>query len=87
MNKLIGMGVVCGLVLSAAQPAQALWGKQTTKTESGNADMKLGEYKGLKHAIGVKDFKNEAGWSGSWDVGDNLTVMLESALFDSGRFV
>jgi len=79
--------VASGMVLAMSQPASALWGKQTTKTESGNADMKLGEYKGLKHAIGVKDFRNEAGWSGSWDVGDNLTVMLESALFDSGRFV
>jgi len=69
-----------------AMPAHALWGTGT-KTESGNADMKLGEYKGLKHAIGVKGFKNEAGWSGSWELGDNLTVMLESALFDSGRFV
>ena len=87
MKKCMSVGLACGLVMALSNPAHALWGKQTTKTESGNADMKLGEYKGLKHAIGVKDFKNEAGWSGSWDVGDNLTVMLESALFDSGRFV
>ncbi len=70
----------------AAQPAHALWGTGT-KTESGNANMNLGEYKGLKHAIGVKGFNNEAGWRGNWELGDNLTVMLESALFDSGRFV
>lgn len=87
MRNLTSLGLVCGVVMSLSQPAHALWGKQTTKTESGNADMQLGEYKGLKHAIGVKDFNNEAGWSGSWDVGNNLTVMLESALFDSGRFV
>jgi len=73
--------------LIAAHPAMALWGKATTKTEEGNAQMNLGEYKGLKHAIGVNKFKNEAGWSGSWEVGDNLTSMMESALFDSGRFV
>lgn len=77
---------VC-LVVASSQPAHALWGKATTQTESGNAQMNLGEYKGLKHAIGVKGFENKAGWSGSWDVGENLTTMLESALFDSGRFV
>ncbi len=87
MKKLMSVGVILGVMFAGAQSSPALWGKQTTKTESGNADMQLGEYKGLKHAIGVKDFANEAGWSGSWDVGQNLTVMLESALFDSGRFV
>jgi curli biogenesis system outer membrane secretion channel CsgG len=78
------------LVLSVglmASNALALWGKAGTKTESANADMKLGEYKGLKHAIGCKDFENQAGWSGSWDLGQNLSIMLESALYDSGRFV
>ncbi|MCO5067074.1 MAG: CsgG/HfaB family protein [Kiritimatiellae bacterium] len=81
--------VVCLSVAAfalAGSPAQALWGVGT-KTESGNADMKLGEYKGLKQAIGVKGFSNEAGWHGSWELGDNLSKMLESALFDSGRFV
>ncbi len=87
MKKIVSLGLAVGVMAALAQPAQALWGKQTTKVESGNADMQLGEYKGLKQAIGVKDFKNEAGWSGSWDVGNNLSVMLESALFDSGRFV
>lgn len=77
---------VC-LVLASTPSSHALWGKAKTETESGNAEMNLGEYKGLKHAIGVKGFENKAGWSGSWDVGDNLTTMLESALFDSGRFV
>ena len=58
-----------------------------TKTADGDADMQLGEYKGLKHAIGCIDFKNEAGWSGSWKIGSNLSIMLESALMDTGRFV
>lgn len=55
--------------------------------ERANADMGLGEYKGIKHAIGIKDFENEAGWHGQWELGDNLGAMLESALFDTGRFV
>jgi len=88
MNKALVLFV--GMVLLFALPIQqasALWGKPQTKTESGNADMKLGEYKGLKHAIGCKEFDNEAGWSGSWKIGDNLSIMLESALYDTGRFV
>jgi len=67
--------------------ASALWGQAKTKTTQGNADMGLGEYKGLKHAIGCKDFQNQSGWSGSWKIGNNLSIMLESALYDTGRFV
>lgn len=84
LSSLLGLAVVSFAL--ASHPAQALWGVGT-KTESGNANMNLGEYKGLKHAIGVKDFRNDAGWRGSWDLGDNLSLLLESALFDSGRFV
>ena len=65
----------------------ALWGQSSTATESSNAKMNLGEYKGLKQAIGCKEFENQAGWSGSYDLGHNMSIMLESALFDSGRFV
>lgn len=82
--------LIVAVVLLFALPAQqasALWGKPKTATESANADMKLGEYKGLKQAIGCKEFANEAGWSGSWNIGDNLSIMLESALYDTGRFV
>ncbi len=35
---------------------------QRTKTRSGAADMDLGEYKGIRHAIGVTEFENQAGW-------------------------
>ncbi|OGV73368.1 MAG: hypothetical protein A2269_06320 [Lentisphaerae bacterium RIFOXYA12_FULL_60_10] len=58
-----------------------------TETADGNASMNLGEYKGLKHAIGCKDFENQAGWKGQWEIGNNLSILLESALFDTGRFV
>ncbi len=75
------------MLVFSSTPSRALWGKAETKTESGNADLKLGTYKGLKHAIGCKEFENEAGWRGEWDLGRNLTTMLESALYDSGRFI
>lgn len=41
----------------------------------------------VKHAIGCLDFRNESGWRGRWELGHNLTLMLESALRDTGRFV
>lgn len=74
-------------LLCLAPDAHALWGESKTKTADGDADLGLGEYKGLKHAVGVKDFENQAGWRGQWEMGDNLAAMLESALYDSGRFV
>lgn len=87
MRNRILSGVLCFMMVFAAADAWALWGKTETKTEDGNADMGLGEYKGLKHAVGCKDFENQAGWHGKWNLGENLSIMLESALFDSGRFV
>lgn len=79
--------VVVLIIGSSMQNASALWGKAGTATESSNAKMNLGEYKGLKQAIGCKDFENQSGWHGQWEIGNNLAIMLESALFDTGRFV
>ena len=59
----------------------------STQVRDADAKMNLGEYKGVKHAIAVKDFENQSGWSGQWKLGYNLAIMLESALYDSGRFV
>ena len=84
-KSLVVLSAIALMVISNS--AFAIFGKATTKTESGNANMKLGEYKGVKHAIGVKDFDNTSGWAGHWKIGYNLSIMLESALFDSGRFV
>ncbi len=83
--RILAVGVA--IVALCGVDAWALWGKTSTKTERDNAQMNLGEYKGLKHAIGCKDFNNEAGWRGKWNLGNNLSIMLESALYDSGRFV
>jgi len=77
--------LLCAAIQSSEYAAAQFTGD--TPTERANADMGLGEFKGLKHAVGVKGFENEAGWSGAYDLGDNLTTMLESALFDTGRFV
>ncbi|HMO05233.1 MAG TPA: CsgG/HfaB family protein [Kiritimatiellia bacterium] len=82
---LIATGLLCAVSLTGCQTLGQFTGN--TPTERTNADMGLGEYKGLKHAVGVKGFENEAGWRGQWELGDNLAAMLESALFDTGRFV
>ncbi len=74
-------------VCLSVQDSSALWGKATTQTEDSNMKTDLGAYKGLKKAIGCKAFDNEAGWHGEWELGNNLSIMLESALFDTGRFV
>lgn len=84
-------GMLAGIVVVGmaawCTPALALWGKAKTETKDGDAKFDLPEYKGLKHAIGVKDFDNDAGWRGQWELGGNLSIMLESALYDTGRFV
>lgn len=78
------------LGLGVASPSFAFLDKVIgtggTKTED-TSKPKNQDYKGVKHAIGVKDFENNAGWSGQWNLGDNMGAMLESALYDSNRFV
>lgn len=86
-KKLLKVACIGLSVVMLSGDAFALWGAAKTSTRDGDAKMGLGEYKGLKHAVGVVDFENEAGWHGRWELGKNLSVMLESALYDTGRFV
>ena len=58
-----------------------------TQTKDDTAGAKMGEYHGVKHAIGVVDFETQNGVSISSDVAANLAPMLESTLFATGRFV
>jgi len=62
-------------------------GTDKTKVEDGDADMGLPEYHGIKHAVGVVDFENDAGYNSQWKLGYNLSILLESGLYDTGRFV
>ncbi len=84
--------VPCTLLAAVmmAQPSYAFLDKVVgtggTKTED-TSKKSTEEYKGVKHAIGVRDFENQAGWSGQVNLGESLGVMLESALYDTGRFV
>jgi len=67
----------------------AMFGDAKTKTKSANAEMNLGEYKGVKHAVAVKDFDIGSWWhrGSEWNISHDMSLMLESALYDSGRFV
>ena len=58
-----------------------------TKTSDDTAENKLPEYTGVKHALGVISFDNEGGFFQELTLGDNLALMLESSLYDTGRFV
>jgi len=82
--KVVGMAALLAVVLAPNGCALLQTG---TQTSDGDPDMQLPEYKGLKHAIGCMDFRNEAGWRGNWELGNNLSIMLESALMGTGRFV
>jgi len=82
------LAAVALVVSLSTANTSARWGRRTgTTTTDANAKMDLPEYKGLRHAIGCKDFENKAGWRGRWELSRNLSVMLESALYDTGRFV
>jgi curli biogenesis system outer membrane secretion channel CsgG len=48
-----------------------------TYAESGN----------LRYSISVAKFKNEAGWAGTWSVGDGFATIMTAALNDSDNFI
>jgi curli biogenesis system outer membrane secretion channel CsgG len=79
-----------GLFLLVFNPAEAFLGKALKKdaeSEEGKSQVDLPEYTGIKHAIAVTDFKNEQNWRAQIELGGALAAMLESSLFESGRFV
>jgi curli biogenesis system outer membrane secretion channel CsgG len=41
----------------------------------------------LRYTITVSKFKNEAGWSGKWSIGDGFTTIMTDALHESKKFI
>jgi len=41
----------------------------------------------LRYSITVTEFKNEAGWSGRWSVGDGMKTVMTNLLYESGWFI
>lgn len=76
--------IISSILLSGCALLNSFTGTTVADT---NPASQLGPYSGLKHAVGCIDFKNQAGWSGHWNLGNNLSIMLESALASTERFV
>lgn len=84
--KTTGM-LACLCLLAGATGCAIMDQMVKTQTSDGDAKMtQLGDYSGPRFTVACKKFENQAGWSGSWDLGQNLSIMLESALYDTGRF-
>ncbi|HKJ91426.1 MAG TPA: CsgG/HfaB family protein [Oceanipulchritudo sp.] len=89
MRKLF-LSLLLSTVLMASTPGHAFLGnalKKDAESEDGKSQIDLPEYTGIKHAIAVTDFKNEQNWRAQIELGGALAAMLESSLFESGRFV
>jgi len=85
MNKKILLSATAFLTL--ASYAFALFGIGEDKTESANEDFGLPPYNGVKHAIAVLPPKYTALVTYTGDLGQNIGTMLESALYDTNRFI
>lgn len=81
-----------GMVFSLSVPAQAQLDKllkpsTATKTSDDSGGASMGDYNGVKQAVGVLDFDNAGGLYSEWTLGENLRLMLESSLFATNRFI
>ncbi|MEM0965040.1 MAG: CsgG/HfaB family protein [Verrucomicrobiota bacterium] len=72
---------------TAVSSAFALFGFGEDDTESTNEDFGLPPYSGVKHAITVLPPKYTAIFSYPGDLSESISSMLESALFDTNRFI
>ncbi len=41
----------------------------------------------LRYSITVSKFKNEAGWSGRWNLGDGFSTIMTDVLNETGKFI
>ena len=75
------------LLLFAASQAFALFGLGEDETETANEDFGLPPYDGVKHAIAVLSPKYTAVFTCPANFREQMAAMLESALYDTNRFV
>ena len=84
LASLLGIALT---VAAQAQPSDLLKPGTKTKTKDDTTATQMGEYHGVKHALGVADFSCQDGLSFEESSRENLRAMLESALFATNRFV
>jgi curli biogenesis system outer membrane secretion channel CsgG len=77
------MRTAAGIAVAAACAAGILGASWVRAEDAAGA----GAGGNLRYTITVTKFKNEAGWSGQWDVGDGFTTIMTDALQQSGKFV
>jgi curli biogenesis system outer membrane secretion channel CsgG len=75
------------LLLFAASQTFALFGLGEDETETANEDFGLPPYDGVKHAIAVLSPKYTAVFTCPANFREQMAAMLESALYDTNRFV
>lgn len=85
--SLASLLLIASALLAQAQPSQVLKPSTATKTKDDAAATRMGEYKGVKHAIGVVDINSDEGFRFEENAKQNMRAMLESALFSTNRFV
>lgn len=84
---LLSAGCLALADLPVFAQSQLLKKTTATATSDDGAGSRMAARKGVKHAIGVNDFTNEAQYHRWSELGGNLKFMLESALAETGRFV
>lgn len=78
---------IASTLLVHAQPSQVLKPSTATKTKDDATATQMGDYKGVKHALGVVDINSDEGFRFEENAKQNMRAMLESALFATNRFV
>ncbi|MFO7725430.1 MAG: CsgG/HfaB family protein [Oceanipulchritudo sp.] len=82
--------LVLSLLLTASVPSHAVLGDildKDAESKEGKSQVDLPEYTGIKHALAVTDFENKQTVQAQVELGGALAAMLESSLYESGRFV
>jgi curli biogenesis system outer membrane secretion channel CsgG len=86
-NLLLPLLCLATTLVAQAQVSDLLKPGTKTKTKDDTTATQMGEYKGVKHALGIADFTTSDGFSFDESAKQNMRAMLESALFATNRFV
>ena len=86
-NLLVPLLCLATALAVQAQPSNLLKRSTKTKTKDDTAATQMGEYKGVRHALGIADFTSREGFSFEEANKENMRAMLEAALFATTRFV
>jgi curli biogenesis system outer membrane secretion channel CsgG len=89
MKKNLFLPILClaSTLVAQAQISDLLKPGTKTKTKDDTTATQMGEYKGVKHALGIADFTTSDSTSLDDSAKENMRAMLESALFATNRFV